>query len=148
MIVVKKIRPIFTDVYTTAEMLEEKDMYTSSGLIDPTKQRKTIKEFQRVIAVGPHVNGINVGDLVCVNPTRFGKPYQKKNSMNAATEEYETMVSYQFDFIEIDGEPVLKLQDRDISYVVEEYEEVEDFNPTPTIVTEEQLRGKPSIELN
>lgn len=92
MIVVKKIRPIFTDVYTTAEMLEEKDMYTSSGLIDPTKQRKTIKEFQRVIAVGPHVNGINVGDLVCVNPTRFGKPYQKKNSMNAATEEYETMV--------------------------------------------------------
>lgn len=147
MIVVKKIRPMFTDVYTTAEMLEEKDMKVGS-LIDVSKAKKTIKEFQRVIAVGPHVNGINVGDLVCVNPTRFGKPYQKKNSMSSATEEYETMVSYQFDFIDIDGQLVLKLQDRDISYVVEEYEEVEDFNPTPTIVTEEQLRGKPSIELN
>lgn len=147
MIVVKKIRPIFTDVYTTAEMLEERDMKVGS-LIDVSKANKIIKEFQRVIAVGPHVNGINVGDLVCVNPTRFGKPYQKKNSIGAATEEYETMISYQFDFIEIDGQPVLKLQDRDISYVVEEYEEVEDFNPTPTIVTEEQLRGKPSIELN
>jgi hypothetical protein len=147
MIVVKKIRPMFTDVYTTAEMLEEKDMKVGS-LIDVSKANKTIKEFQRVIAVGPHVNGINVGDLVCVNPTRFGKPYQKKNSIGAATEEYETMISYQFDFIEIDGQPILKLQDRDISYVVEEYEEVEDFNPTPTIVTEEQLRGKPSIELN
>lgn len=147
MIVVKKIRPMFTDVYTTAEMLEEKDMKVGS-LIDVSKANKTIKEFQRVIAVGPHVNGINVGDLVCVNPTRFGKPYQKKNSMSAATEEYETMVSYQFDFIEIDGQPVLKLQDRDVSYVVEEYEEVEDFNPTPTIVTEEQLKGKPRIELN
>lgn len=147
MIVVKKIRPMFTDVYTTAEMLEERDMKVGS-LIDVSKANKTIKEFQRVIAVGPHVNGINVGDLVCVNPTRFGKPYQKKNSMSAATEEYETMVSYQFDFIEIDGEPVLKLQDRDVSYVVEEYEEVEDFNPTPTIVTEEQLKGKPRIELN
>lgn len=147
MIVVKKIRPMFTDVYTTAEMLEEKDMKVGS-LIDVSKANKTIKEFQRVIAVGPHVNGINVGDLVCVNPTRFGKPYQKKNSMSAATEEYETMVSYQFNFIEIDGQPVLKLQDRDVSYVVEEYEEVEDFNPTPTIVTEEQLKGKPRIELN
>jgi hypothetical protein len=147
MIVVKKIRPMFTDVYTTAEMLEERDMKVGS-LIDVSKANKTIKEFQRVIAVGPHVNGINVGDLVCVNPTRFGKPYQKKNSIGAATEEYETMISYQFDFIEIDGQPILKLQDRDISYVVEEYEEVEDFNPTPTIVTEEQLRGKPSIELN
>lgn len=147
MIVVKKIRPMFTDVYTTAEMLEERDMKVGS-LIDVSKANKTIKEFQRVIAVGPHVNGINVGDLVCVNPTRFGKPYQKKNSIGAATEEYETMISYQFDFIEIDGQPVLKLQDRDVSYVVEEYEEVEDFNPTPTIVTEEQLKGKPSIELN
>ena len=147
MIVVKKIRPMFTDVYTTAEMLEERDMKVGS-LIDVSKANKTIKEFQRVIAVGPHVNGINVGDLVCVNPTRFGKPYQKKNSIGATTEEYETMISYQFDFIEIDGQPILKLQDRDISYVVEEYEEVEDFNPTPTIVTEEQLRGKPSIELN
>lgn len=147
MIVVKKIRPMFTDVYTTAEMLEEKDMKVGS-LIDVSKANKTIKEFQRVIAVGPHVNGINVGDLVCVNPTRFGKPYQKKNSIGAATEEYETMISYQFDFIEIDGQPVLKLQDRDVSYVVEEYEEVEDFNPTPTIVTEEQLKGKPRIELN
>lgn len=147
MIVVKKIRPMFTDVYTTAEMLEERDMKVGS-LIDVSKANKIIKEFQRVIAVGPHVNGINVGDLVCVNPTRFGKPYQKKNSIGAATEEYETMISYQFDFIEIDGQPVLKLQDRDVSYVVEEYEEVEDFNPTPTIVTEEQLKGKPSIELN
>lgn len=147
MIVVKKIRPMFTDVYTTAEMLEEKDMKVGS-LIDVSKAKKTVKEFQRVIAVGPHVNGINVGDLVCVNPTRFGKPYQKKNSMSAATEEYETMVSYQFDFIEIDGQPVLKLQDRDVSYVVEEYEEIEDFNPTPTIITEEQLKGKPRIELN
>lgn len=147
MIVVKKIRPMFTDVYTTAEMLEERDTKVGS-LIDVSKANKIIKEFQRVIAVGPHVNGINVGDLVCVNPTRFGKPYQKKNSIGAATEEYETMISYQFDFIEIDGQPVLKLQDRDVSYVVEEYEEVEDFNPTPTIVTEEQLKGKPSIELN
>lgn len=147
MIVAKKIKPLFTKVITTADMLEEKDMMIGS-LIDVSKQKKTIKEFQKVIAVGTHVNGINVGDIVCVNPTRFGKPYQKKNSLNQAVEEYNTMISYQFDFIEVDGKICLKLEDRDIDYIVEEYEEVEDFNPTPTIVTEEQLKGKPKIELN
>lgn len=147
MIVVKKIKPMFTSVITTADMMEDKDMMVG-GLIDVRKSKKTIKEFQKVIAIGPHVNGISVGDLVCVNPTRFGKPYQKKNSLNQAVEEYETMISYQFDFIEIDGNMCLKLQDRDIDYVVEEFEEKEDFNPNPLIVTEEHLRGKPGIILN
>lgn len=147
MIIVKKIKPMFTTVVTTADMMEEKDMMVGS-LIDVSKAKKTIKEFQRVIAVGPHVNSIQVGDLVCVNPTRFGKPYQKKNSLNQDIEEYNTMISYQFDFIEIDGKVCLKLQDRDVDYIVEEYEEKEDFNPTPVIVTEEQLKGKPKFELN
>lgn len=147
MINVKKIKPMFTTVITTAEMLEEKDMMVGS-IIDVSKAKKTIKEFQKVVAVGPHVNSIQVGDLVCVNPIRFGKPYQKRNSLNQATEEYETMMSYQFDFIEIDGQTCLKLQDRDIDYVVEEYEEVEDFNPAPLIVTEEDLKGKPRLDLN
>lgn len=147
MIRVKKIKPMFTTVITTAEMLEEKDMMVGS-IIDVSKAKKTIKEFQKVVAVGPHVNSIQVGDLVCVNPIRFGKPYQKRNSLNQATEEYETMMSYQFDFIEIDGQTCLKLQDRDIDYVVEEYEEVEDFNPAPLIVTEEDLKGKPRLDLN
>lgn len=147
MIRVKKIKPMFTTVITTAEMLEEKDMMVGS-IIDVSKAKKTIKEFQRVVAVGPHVNGIQVGDLVCVNPIRFGKPYQKRNSLNQAVEEYETMISYQFDFIEIDGQTCLKLQDRDIDYVVEEYEEIEDFNPAPLIVTEEDLKGKPRLDLN
>jgi threonine dehydrogenase-like Zn-dependent dehydrogenase len=138
---------MFTTVITTAEMLEEKDMMVGS-IIDVSKAKKTIKEFQKVVAVGPHVNSIQVGDLVCVNPIRFGKPYQKRNSLNQATEEYETMMSYQFDFIEIDGQTCLKLQDRDIDYVVEEYEEVEDFNPAPLIVTEEDLKGKPRLDLN
>ena len=147
MINVKKIKPMFTTVITTAEMLEEKDMMVGS-IIDVSKAKKTIKEFQKVVAVGPHVNSIQVGDLVCVNPIRFGKPYQKRNSLNQATEEYETMMSYQFDFIEIDGQTCLKLQDRDIDYIVEEYEEVEDFNPAPPIVTEEDLKGKPRLDLN
>lgn len=63
-------------------------------------------------------------------------------------EEYQTELNYQFDIIEIDGKPCLKLQDRDIDYVIEDYEEVEEFDSNPTIVTEEHLKGKPRIDLN
>jgi hypothetical protein len=58
-------------------------------------------------------------------------------------EEYSTEIRYNFDIIEIDGKPHLKLQDRDIDYVVEEYE---DFDENPTIVTEDQLRPKINYE--
>lgn len=134
MIIVKKIKPMFTGLITTMNMLEEKDMLTKGGLIDVRKQARTVNEYQTVIAVGPHVQNIKVGDLVRINPTRFGKPYQKQKSISSATEEYEAVMSYQFDTVEVDGKICLKLQDRDIDYVVEEYEE---FDENPTIVVEE-----------
>lgn len=134
MIIVKKIRPMFTSVYTTMNMLEEKDMLTKGGLIDVRKQARTVNEYQTVVAVGPHVQDIKVGDLVKINPSRYGKPYQSKKSVTSTTEEYETMISYQFKTIEVDGKQLLELQDRDIDYIVEEYEE---FDENPTIVVEE-----------
>ena len=112
-----------------------------------------MEKLQTVVAVGPHVNNIQVDDLVHIDPTRFMKPVQVKkpnqpDSLKTGMEEYSSEMRYQFDIIELDGKPFLKLQDRDIDYVIEEYEEVEDFNPNPTIVTEENLKGKPKIDLN
>lgn len=140
MIILKTIRPLFTTVITTMDMVEEKDtLIKGTSLIDTSKMKKSIKEYQKVIAVGPHVNNIKVGDIVCVNPTRFMTPVQKKkaNSVQANTEEYSVEVKYQFDIIELNGSPFLKLQDRDIDYVVEEYEE---FDENPIIVTEDNLK--------
>lgn len=152
--VIKKIKPMFTTVITTMNILEEKDMcFSGTSIIDSSKMRRSVDEFQTVLAVGPHVNGVQVGDLVCINPIRFLKPKQVKKpnqapSLKDGMEEYQTELNYQFDIIEIDGKPCLKLQDRDIDYVVEDYEEVEEFDSNPTIVTEEHLKGKPRIDLN
>ena len=146
MIIVKKVKPMFTTVITTMDIISEKDMYVSgTQILDINKVKNSVNEFQRVVAIGPHVQGINVGDLVCINPTRFGKPVQKKmnDSIKQNMEEYSTEIRYNFDIIEIDGKPHLKLQDRDIDYVVEEYE---DFDENPTIVTEDQLRPKINYE--
>ena len=152
--VIKTVRPQFTSLITTMNILEEKDMYIKgTNLIDGRKIKKSIDEFQTVIAVGPHVNGIQVGDLVYIDPTRFMKPTQVKkpnqpDSLKSGMEEYTSEIRYQFDIIELDGQPYLKLQDRDVDYVVEEFEEIEEFNSNPVIVTEEHLKGTPKIEIN
>ena len=80
--------------------------------------------------------------MVCINPMRFAKPVQKRktgDSIRDNMEEYSVEMKYQFDIIEIDGKPHLKLQDRDIDYVVEVYE---DFNENPAVITEDDLKPK------
>ena len=50
--VIKKVRPQFTGLITTMNMLEEKDMYIKgTSLIDGRKIKKSIDEFQTVVAV-------------------------------------------------------------------------------------------------
>ena len=70
MLKVKKIKPMFTALITTMDKYEH-DVTTRGGLIDTTKQQGGLKEYQTVLAVGSSVRDIKVGDIVCVNPTRF-----------------------------------------------------------------------------
>ena len=124
MIKVKRIKPMFTSLVTTMNLYEI-DGKTSGGLIDSTKQRGTVKEYQKVIAVGDSVRGIKVGDLVCIDPTRFAIRKNPDNSIRNDVEGGNPVLEYRFDIIELDGKNHLLLQDRDIQFIIEEYEEVE-----------------------
>lgn len=125
-IVVKKIKPMFTAIVTTADMYKE-PVYLPSGLIDATKTKQGLKEYQRVVAVGPHVRDINVGDLVCINPSAYAVRKYDKNSLKAdMADVYNSVTTYNFKFIEMADGKYLSLTDRDIDFVVEEYDEVPD----------------------
>lgn len=124
MIGLKKITPMFTALVTT--MIKQGDVKTKGGLIDPTKSKSSIKEFQTVVAVGPNVRDVKVGDVVAINPKRFEVKQYKADSLKEDIQGYNQVVSYQFDIIELNKEPHLLLQDRDINYVVNEYEEIEE----------------------
>ena len=52
----------------------------------------------------------------------------------------EQVLEYKFDIIKIDNEDYLLLQDRDIEFIIEEYEIIEDA-PAPTVIQP----PKPSI---
>lgn len=124
MVILKKIKPMFTSLITTADKYEE--VKTSGGIIDTTKSG-TLKEYQRVLAVGADVRVVKVGDLVCINPSNYSiKKYSKDSMKSAMTENYNEVIGYNFNFIEIDGELCLRLRDNDIDFIVEQYEEVED----------------------
>ena len=72
MIKVKKIKPLFTALITTMDLYEE-DSKTKGGLIDSTRQKGTIKEYQKVIAVGDTVKCIKPGDLVKTHTGEYHK---------------------------------------------------------------------------
>lgn len=129
MLKIKKIKPMFTSLITTMDKYEE-DMKTSGGLLDVNKQQGGLKEYQTVIAVGTTVRDIKVGDLVCINPTRFAVKQHREGTLKDGVISDNPVIKYNFDIIEIDGKQCLLLQDRDIDFIIEEYEEVPD--PTPS----------------
>ena len=132
MLKVKKIKPLFTAIITTMEKYEE-DVRTASGLIDTTKQQGGLKEYQTVLAIGDSVRAIKVGDLVCVNPTRFAVKKHQAGSLKDGIVTDNPVVTYNFDVVEMDGKQCLLLQDRDIDFVIEEYEEIPDPIPSTII---------------
>jgi hypothetical protein len=138
MLKVKKIKPLFTAIITTMEKYEE-DVRTASGLIDTTKQQGGLKEYQTVLAIGDSVRAIKVGDLVCVNPTRFAVKKHQAGSLKDGIVTDNPVVTYNFDVVEMDGKQCLLLQDRDIDFVIEEYEEIPDPIPSTIIQPEKKI---------
>lgn len=122
---------MFTNIVTTMNLYEE-DAVLSSGLIDSTKQKGTLKEYQTVIAVGNAVRGINVGDVVCINPIRYAQYKHDKDSLKDVASN-NPVTGYNFNVVEIDGKDCLLLHDQDVRYVIEEYEEVADPVPSSII---------------
>ena len=133
MLKINKIKPLFTALITTMDKYEQ-DKITEGGLIDTTNQQGTLKEYQKVLAIGDAVRGIKVGDLVCVNPARFAVRKHDKGSMRDGVITDNPVVTYNFDVVEMGGNQYLLLQDRDIEYVIEDYEEVPDSEPSSLII--------------
>ena len=123
MLKINSIRPLFTALITTMDKYEQ-DTIDNNGLIDTSKQQGSLKEYQTVLAIGDSVRNIKVGDLVCINPSRYAvKKYEKGSLKDNVLTENPT-ISYNFETVEMGGKQCLLLQDRDINFVIEDFEEV------------------------
>ena len=135
---IKKIKPMFTALITTMDKYEQ-DVITDGGLIDTTKQEGSLKEYQTVLAIGDSVRGIKEGDLVCINPSRFAEKQYQDGSLKDGVVTQNKVIRYNFDTVEMDDKVCLLLQDRDISFVISEYEEIEEPEKAKIIVPQTNL---------
>lgn len=119
MLHIKKIKPLFTSIVTTGDKFE-KDM-VNQGLI--IAKKGDLKIWQKVIAVGPSVRDVKVGDLVMINVENYAlKRYSKDSIQNDL--DNNPNLGYKFNWVTIDDEEgnpqeCLLLSDRDLLYAFE-----------------------------
>lgn len=132
MLVIKKIKPMFNHLVTTMDKYED-DMTQNGVIFDRSKSKGAIKEYQKVIAVGSAVRDIKVGDMVCINPTRYAQVKHNKGGLKDGVITDNVVVGYNFNVVDIEDKSYLLLYDQDIRYVVEDYEEKPDPVPSSLI---------------
>ena len=136
MLKIKKIKPLFNRVITTACVYKEDKVV--DGIVDSTKESGAIMEYQTVVSVGNMVKSVKPGDLVVINPTRYTVMKHKEGSLKDGVINDNPILGYNFPLIEINDEPHLFIYDSDIDYIIKEAEFIEDtpvVSVTPTVVS-------------
>ena len=100
--IIKKVKPMFNGLITTMNRYEQDVKVKGTDLIDSSKSN-AVKEYQTVVAVGPMVRGIEVGDTVFINPNRYAVMKHKAGSLQDGVIKDNPVIGYNFDIVEIEG---------------------------------------------
>ena len=122
MLKIKKIKPMFNRILVTADKYEND--VKQGGVVVVTAG--TLKEYQKVISIGDTVRGIKEGDFVLINPARYAVKKHKEGSLKDGIISDNPVVSYNFNFVDVNGIVCILLYDQDVDYVIQEYEEIDD----------------------
>ena len=126
MMKLKKIKPLFTKILTTANKYEKDQFIPGTDIIDSTKEVLGLKEYQTVISVSNEVSTVKPGDIVVINPNDYAvKKYNKDTTKSSMNDVYNPVIEYNFNIISVDDKDCLLLKERDIDFIVEEGEEIE-----------------------
>ncbi len=122
---IKKVRPLFTGVITTARKYVG-EQYASEGslIIDTRKRDGSLNPYQVVYSVGGTVRDVKEGDVVKINFNRYKIVKHVPGDIDEAENKQFMNQSWNVEvpIIIIDDIEYLFIQDRDIEYIVEDYE--------------------------
>lgn len=122
---IKKIRPMFNAIVTTFDVFEETD--STLSIIGADEMAGQPKPYQTVVAVGTSAMGVEVGDVVAIDFSRYAKKQHKEGSLKDGVIQDNPVVSYEFNTIPLDGVEHLFIHTNDILFVIEDHEMVEDL---------------------
>lgn len=122
---IKKVRPLFTGVITTAKRYVGTQTAKKGSLIlDTRKMDGSMNPYQTVYSVGGTVRDIKEGDVVKINFARYAKAKHTPGAIDEAENVQSDNLgwTYEIPVIIINDIEYLFIQDRDIEYVVEDYD--------------------------
>ena len=131
MLNIKDIKPVYTRLLTTAERYQEDQ--TNGVLLDANKLEGRYKEYQKVVRVGSSVREVSEGDTVLIDPSRYMK---RKFSDNSLRNDFvdNPIVEIDIPTVTMNGIDYFMIEERDIAYVIQDYEELPDPKPNPIIM--------------
>lgn len=120
MLKIEKIKPVATRILVTAEKFSE-DMYNDHGIIESKKG--DMKEYQKVLEVGPMVRDLKPGDKIMLNMMHFAILQHDPNSVKVDMG-MQKIKGYQFPIIELtnsDGSisPCMYIDQQDVVFSFE-----------------------------
>lgn len=121
MMKLNKVKPMFNRIITTMDSYEEDQMI--GNMIDSKRTKGSLKEYQKVVAVGSSVKEIKEGDIVAINPTRYMVMKHEDKSLKNGVIDDNMSVGYRFNTIILNGIEHLMLYDQDIDFIIEDFEE-------------------------
>ena len=122
---IRKVRPLFTGVITTAKRYVGMQSAKKGSLIlDTRKMDGSMNPYQTVYSVGGTVRDIKEGDVVKINFARYAKAKHTPGAIDEAENVQSDNLgwTYEIPVIIINDIEYLFIQDRDIEYVVEDYD--------------------------
>lgn len=119
MLKITEIKPLFTSLVVTGNVFDSDKK--ENGII--VAKKGDLKLWQEVIAVGPMVRDIKVGDKVVFNPSAYVVRKYSKDSLQNDMDN-NPIIRTEFNWVTVYDENdrpqrCLLLNDRDISYVYE-----------------------------
>ena len=125
---IKKVRPLFTGVVTTAKKYVGAVTTGGGLLLDTSRMEGTLNPYQRVISVGDMCKDIHEGDIVKINFKRYAKAKHLPGAIDTAQnlQSDSLSITYEIPMININDEECLFLQSNDIEYVVEDYDGIDE----------------------
>ena len=122
---IKKIKPLFTGVITTANKYVGDQFADVNGLVlDTRKLDGTLNPYQTVVAVGNMVKDFKEGDVVKINFKRYAVTQHTPGAIDEAqNKQFDNMsITYEIPTVEMNGISYLFVQVNDVEYVVEDYD--------------------------
>lgn len=105
-------------IVTTMDRFESNE---NKLILDIKEAEGVVKDIQQVLAIGPLVRDVKVGDYVRINPDRYIRV--KHNLRDDLNNENEMEVKINFPVVDLESGRFLFLTEGDVDYVIEEFAE-------------------------